>query len=1108
MSPRQPVDHATDPGPIREGPLVAIPPPLASGVIRRPRLEGLLDESVARRLTTVVADAGFGKSTLLATWGQGRSVAWYTITATDRDPAVLAAGIVRSISLRVPALARALGHVLELGRGPQATADEARRAEALAGAIGTALESSLTGYLVLVLDDLETLGRRDAASRFVAAICRHAPARLHVVLSSRSDPPFPIERLRVQGQVLSLTGADLTFTRAETAEFLAASLGPDAEQLADRLHAATGGWPAAIRLATEALARIEPDGRPMMLDRVLRTGDPIVETFVDQVLARETPAVRRLVGTMAAFDRFTAAMAATLGFDDAEAVLGALSRRGLLVQTLGEGDWFAIHPVVRPFALDRLAPQPAALRRLRRDAVRWALANGADIDALAIAGEAGDPALLRRVLETRGPDLVSAGYIEPVIEAAASLTGSARSRTIDRLEGEARQVRGDWDGALTLYRRLQRPGAPLEPAVAWRMGLIHHLRGELDDAVAVYAQGSPTAGGGDADADATQLTDLALLRAWWAAARWLRGDLGEVRELAEAALAAATRSGDHRALAVTHTVLAMQAALDGDRRANDVHYLRALDHAIRGHDVLTQIRIRANRGSRFIEEADYGPALDELDEAIALAEVTGFAIFHALALSNRGEALWRLGRFDEARGDLEQSRQLYQRLDSRMVAYPLGHLGDVYRDRGDRAMARAQYEEALLVAEGSGDLQGLVPALSGLARVLVDDEPDRAAALAARAVAVGPALGRVNALLAQGWVALRTGDEGLARAAVAEAAELSRGRRDRAGLAESLELEAALAGTPDEAGRKLGEARSIWRDIGASVAAARADLALATSSAAGQAASTAARATLAAAGAPVPGGGPGSGSAVDAGARPLEIRALGGFGVVRNGAAVATAAWGSRRARELVKILVSRRGLRVPREQLMELLWPGEDPDRTARRLSVMISTARTVLDPNRSAAPVGWIGADRDAVWLALPPEAIDVERFLAAAAEGFDCLERDPARARTSLADAESMYRGDFLEDDPYVDWAVGLREEARLTCLRVGQALARLAAEAGDTDAAIRHLHRVLEREPYDEPAHLGLATSLQSAGRPAEARRAYRRYVARMEELGVEAAPFPV
>ncbi len=557
------------------------------------------------------------------------------------------------------------------------------------------------------------------------------------------------------------------------------------------------------------------------------------------------------------------------------------------------------------------------------------------------------------------------------------------------------------------------------------------------------------------------------------------------------ALLGATRTGDPRALAVTHTVLAMLAALDGDRRANDLHYLRALDHAIRGRDVLTQIRIRANRGSRFIEEGSYGAALEELDEAIRLAEMTGFAIFQALALSNRGEALWRLGRFDDARADLEQARAMYQGLDSAMVAYPLGHLGDVYRDRGDRAMARAQYEEALSIAERSGDLQGLVPALAGLARVLAAEEPDRARSLAARAVALGPALARVAALLAQARVALQAGDRSLATTATSEAAALARGRRDRAGLAEALELEAALATGPSQTVSRLQEARAIWHDLGAVVAEARVEVALDAARGAASPSSPsaqAAHAVLAAAGAtvPQPAGNPAAGAAWPA----TEIRSLGGFSVLHAGAPVPIATWGSRRARDLVKILVARRGQRVPREQLMEVLWPDEDPTRTARRLSVMISTARNVLDPDRSADPVGWIAADRDAVWLALPAAAIDIERFMAGAVDGLDASATDPMRAQRALEQAEAAYRGDFLEDDPYADWAVPLREEAKATYLRVALALARLWSDHGDAEAAIRYLRRALEREPYDEHAHLLLATQLVAAGRPAEARRTYR------------------
>lgn len=77
-----------------------------------------------------------------------------------------------------------------------------------------------------------------------------------------------------------------------------------------------------------------------------------------------------------------------------------------------------------------------------------------------------------------------------------------------------------------------------------------------------------------------------------------------------------------------------------------------------------------------------------------------------------------------------------------------------------------------------------------------------------------------------------------------------------------------------------------------------------------------------------------------------------------------------------------------------------------------------------------------------------------------------------------------------------------------LAVTTALADLAAAASEHDAAIRYRLRVLERDAYDETAHLGVVRALIDAGRHGEARRAYRRYVARMAELEIEASPFPV
>ena len=107
----------------------------------------------------------------------------------------------------------------------------------------------------------------------------------------------------------------------------------------------------------------------------------------------------------------------------------------------------------------------------------------------------------------------------------------------------------------------------------------------------------------------------------------------------------------------------------------------------------------------------------------------------------------------------------------------------------------------------------------------------------------------------------------------------------------------------------------------------------------------------------------------------------------------------------------------------------------------------------------------------------------------------------------EAESLYAGDFLEEDAYEDWAVALREEARAVYICTVRELADRALADGEFEGAARYLRRILERDPYDEDAHLKLVTGLQSAGQHGEARRAYQTYVGRLESIGLEPAPHP-
>lgn len=1094
------------------------------GTLSRPRLDGLLEDFPERRLVTVVADAGFGKSTLLASWARRVPCASLTVTAGHRGLVAMANGLAGALRTHVADLQDVLTTDLPGPGESDASEEVAARALACAAALAEALEAQVRSDLVLVLDDLHEVAATDPGARLVDGLVRLAPPSLRLVLASRTRIPCRLERLRGRGEVFDVDHAALAFTEEETAALLADSGGgtePEGRAesftaLAGMLHDAVRGWPAATRLAAETLRAVPAADREARLRRALCQGGPVYDYLAEEVFAAMPAHVRDFVARVAALPHFSAPLCEALGIDRVGAALHALGARGLLTDAAAGSHH--LHPLIREFALTRM-PLPAAdAAELAAATGAWFAAAGehrAAIGCLLAAGRTDARHLdaAADLLVAHGQDLIGHAQAEFVLAAVAAV-GPYRGgvEAIELVEGEAREALGDWDGALACFSRAGGDG-DVGAAVAWRTGRIHHLAGRLDEAVAAYARGR---------VDGSRLQDEAMLQAWQASAHWLRGDLDECRVLTAAALAAAEAAGDDRALAAAHTARAMLAAVESDPRANEAHYARALTHAERANDVLAAVRIRINSSSRQVGQGQYAAAVAQLDVAIPLADLTGFATYRGVARSNRGEALFGLGRLDEAFAELETARTLLTRAESRFVAHPLCVLGEVYRQRGDRAMARSCFEEAIGVAEAESDVQTLVPSLAGLARTVLEEDPDRAGELARRAVSYGPVTGQPVALLALGWVQLDAGDPAAAIAAAQESAELSRRRRDRARLADALELTAeavdAGGGSPGGGGDAataeglLLEALGVRREIGDVLGEARAELLLArrTPGQAGQDLAARARRQFLALGATRY-----AAAALHAGGRVVEpavrVECLGGFRVLREGRAVPVSEWPSRKARDLLKILVARQGHPVPRVQLCNLLWPEEDDYAVSARLSVALSGVRTVLDPARAHPSDRFVAGDRSAVWLNGEALSVDVENFLRDARAGLagtgTTRTADAAGMRTALAAAEAAYAGDFLEEDPYSDWSVALREEARATYLRVAHALAEAAAAAGDHEAAVGYLLRLLQRDPYDERAHLARVAALAAIGAHGEARRAYRAYAGRMEEIGVEPVGFP-
>lgn len=216
---------------------------------------------------------------------------------------------------------------------------------------------------------------------------------------------------------------------------------------------------------------------------------------------------------------------------------------------------------------------------------------------------------------------------------------------------------------------------------------------------------------------------------------------------------------------------------------------------------------------------------------------------------------------------------------------------------------------------------------------------------------------------------------------------------------------------------------------------------------------------------------------------PARIETLGRFAVFVDGEEVPVSAWGSRRARQLLKRLVTARGWPVTRDHLMDILWPDDDDrQRLGARLSVQLSTVRRVLG--------GGVIASRESVQLDLDEVDTDLERFDAAADD----------------AAVVAAYGGEFLPEDVFADWTGPVRDEVRSRFVSAARRLATHHLDHGRYPLAAEVARRLILADRYDEEAHALLVETLRSAGETGEAKRAHAAFAAAMAELDIEIEPF--
>ena len=232
--------------------------------------------------------------------------------------------------------------------------------------------AELSHQIVLVLDDYQFVTEEDSHES-VAFFVEHLPENVHLVISSRSDPPLPLGRLRARGEMNEIRTEQLAFSEEEAEcllnEKMGLDIGPDDLSV---LLERTEGWPAGIYLASLSLQNKED--KHAFIESFRGSNRYIVGLLGEEVLAGLTEEVRQFLLETSVLRTMTGSLCdAVTGREGSAKLLRELARSNLFVVSLDEqGEWYRYHHLFSELLLYELrSSQPDLVPTLRKRASVW-----------------------------------------------------------------------------------------------------------------------------------------------------------------------------------------------------------------------------------------------------------------------------------------------------------------------------------------------------------------------------------------------------------------------------------------------------------------------------------------------------------------------------------------------------------------------------------------------------------------------------------------------------------------------------------------------------------------------------------------------------------------
>jgi LuxR family maltose regulon positive regulatory protein len=647
--------------------------PPRPNLVLRPRLIQRLDDGLrlGSRLTLVSAPAGYGKSTLVTSWLQGVDLqsTWLSLDEGDNEPLHFLTYFVAALQEIDGAIGQAVQGQL---RAPKPPPIESLVVELIN-------DISVTpNQFVLVLDDYHTIAEL-AVHEAIQFLLDRQPPQMHLVITTRLDPPLPLSRLRARGQLTEIRQHDLRFDYEETASFLNRCLGLDlAETEIAELEERTEGWIAGLQLAGLSMQGRDRKSITQFVEGFSGKHHFILDYLADEVLERQPEAVQMFLLQTSILERMCGplcdAVVATgdRGQQPSQEVLQAFERANLFIIPLDdERRWYRYHHLFAELLQARLQEsQSDSVPDLHRRAVAWYEENK-------FASEAVHHALASK-------DFVVAAA---VVERAILKIATWSSTDVATLLGWMRALP---DGVvharpwlqIFLSRALYATGQK-EPA--------ERVLQKLEDAL----QADPST------PDAERVLWLAVAdRAGYAA---VRGDVRQTLDFAQRALANMPKDD-----AIAHMRALSLLGLAKFRAGNVAEaydaFSRTIAIAIETGNNFVAAPIACNLAETLMAQGQLHKALEACEQAREMGTYDGSLIPAAGFVGlERGKILYEQNDLEAAEGDLVEGLELLSR-GGIAENFGTGHalLARIQQAKGDSAAALVMTQKAVETAHQGG----------------------------------------------------------------------------------------------------------------------------------------------------------------------------------------------------------------------------------------------------------------------------------------------------------------------------------------------------------------------------------------------------------------------